>query len=150
MRAAIIYHSSHHGNTRKVLDALAAEFGVELLEAAEASNIDLGSYDAVSFASGIYYSEFAQAVTACAERLPAGMPAFLIYTCGSKSSRYGSAIRGVLAERANPLLGTFGCRGWDTFGLFRLIGGIAKHHPDDADLAAARAFYANKVLGAGE
>ena len=39
------------------------------------------------------------------------------------------------------MLGEFGCKGYDTFGPFKLVGGIAKGHPDQKDLAAARAFY---------
>ena len=39
------------------------------------------------------------------------------------------------------MLGTFGCKGYDTFGPFRLVGGIAKGHPDEQDLNNARAFY---------
>lgn len=31
--------------------------------------------------------------------------------------------------------------GYDTFGPFKLVGGIAKGHPDDKDLADAVAFY---------
>ena len=37
--------------------------------------------------------------------------------------------------------GKFGCKGYDTFGPFRLIGGIAKGHPDDKDIKAVLDFY---------
>ena len=40
-----------------------------------------------------------------------------------------------------PVLGEFSCKGYDTFGPFRLVGGIAKGHPDAADLEDARRFY---------
>ena len=39
------------------------------------------------------------------------------------------------------MLGEFGCRGFDTFGPFKLAGGIAKGHPDALDLEEARKFY---------
>ena len=39
------------------------------------------------------------------------------------------------------LLGAFQCLGWDTFGPFKLVGGIAKGHPDEADIDAAVRFY---------
>ena len=38
------------------------------------------------------------------------------------------------------ILGTFSCRGYDTFGPFKLISGMAKGHPDADDLQRARAF----------
>lgn len=39
------------------------------------------------------------------------------------------------------VLGEFSCKGYDTFGSFKLIGGIAKGHPDTQDLENARKFY---------
>ena len=39
------------------------------------------------------------------------------------------------------MLGAFSCKGYDTFGPFKLVGGIAKGHPDERDLENARAFY---------
>ncbi|HAP20133.1 MAG TPA: flavodoxin, partial [Lachnospiraceae bacterium] len=36
----------------------------------------------------------------------------------------------------------FGCKGYDTFGPFKLVGGIAKGHPDGNDLKAAVSFVA--------
>lgn len=48
--------------------------------------------------------------------------------------------------------GTFTCRGFDTFGPFRLIGGIAKGHPNEKELEKARAFYVHmqETGGKGE
>ena len=34
-----------------------------------------------------------------------------------------------------------GSRGYDTFGPWKLVGGIAKGHPNARDLDKARAFY---------
>ena len=39
------------------------------------------------------------------------------------------------------MLGEFGCKGYDTFGPFKLVGGIAKGRPNEADLEQARSFY---------
>lgn len=39
------------------------------------------------------------------------------------------------------MLGEFSCKGYDTFGPFKLVGGIAKGHPDERDLENARKFY---------
>ena len=35
----------------------------------------------------------------------------------------------------------FSCKGYDTYGPFKLVGGIAKGHPDEKDLTAAVDFY---------
>ena len=39
--------------------------------------------------------------------------------------------------------GKFGCKGYDTFGPFKLVGGIAKGHPDNKDLQNAVGFVKN-------
>ena len=39
------------------------------------------------------------------------------------------------------LVGRFSCKGFDTFGPFKLIGGVSKGHPDEKDIAAAIEFY---------
>lgn len=37
--------------------------------------------------------------------------------------------------------GRFQCKGFDTYGPFKLIGGIQKGHPDESELKAAVDFY---------
>ena len=36
-------------------------------------------------------------------------------------------------------------QGYDTFGPFKLVGGLAKGHPKERDLEQARAFYQTRV-----
>ena len=38
------------------------------------------------------------------------------------------------------MIGSFACRGFDTWLPLRLIGGVNKGHPDEDDLARAREF----------
>ena len=60
---------------------------------------------------------------------------FLISTYGG-SANYKS-IENILKEKHAKVIGKFGCKGYDTFGLFKLVGGIAKRHPNEKDLEAA-------------
>ena len=48
----------------------------------------------------------------------------------------------ILKEKKTDIIGKFGCKGYDTFGPFKLAGGIAKGHPDEKDLKAAVSFVA--------
>ena len=48
----------------------------------------------------------------------------------------------ILKEKKTDIIGKFGCKGYDTFGPFKLVGGIAKGHPDEKDLEAAVSFVA--------
>ena len=34
----------------------------------------------------------------------------------------------------SKVIGKFGCKGYDTFGPFKLVAGIAKGHPDEEDI----------------
>lgn len=147
MKTAIIYYSKHHGNTRKVLEALAERFDVTLIDALETPNADLGGYDAVGFASGIYYSKFHKSVLDFAEKkLPKMKKVFFIYTCGAKKDGYTKAIRQVVERKGADILGEYGCLGFDSFGPFKLVGGIAKGHPDQSELDEAVNFY-HEILG---
>ena len=47
-----------------------------------------------------------------------------VVTGGTKGSG-SKALRRIAADKGCPVLGRFGCRGWDTFGPFRLVGGVA-------------------------
>lgn len=141
MKTAIVYHSAHHGNTKKLLDAIAQQDGVTLI-AASAGQADLSGYDLIGFASGIYYQKFHASVLEFAEKqLPQGKNVFLIYTYGSRRSSYTSAIEQIVKEKGAQLMGAFSCPGFDTFGPFKLIGGISKGHPDGADIANAVKFF---------
>ena len=137
---AIVYASVHHGNTKKVVEAIAKECDVELIDAAQVSKKDLSGYDAVGFASGIYYSKFHRAVLDFAsENLPENAKVFYICTYGGSAS-FQSIEEAVKGKNAVEI-GRFSCKGYDTFGPFKLIGGIAKGRPDHNDLNSAVAFF---------
>ena len=54
MKAAVCYCSRHHGNTRKVLEAMADEGGLDLIDVTTRQAVRLDGYDCIGFASGIY------------------------------------------------------------------------------------------------
>ena len=43
-------------------------------------------------------------------------------------------------KKHSTVIGKFGCKGYDTFGPFKLLGGIAKWHPDEKDIKNAVEF----------
>lgn len=51
MKAAIIYASVHHENTKKVVEAIAGENVVDLIDATKEKERDLSGYDLIGFAS---------------------------------------------------------------------------------------------------
>lgn len=142
MKTAIVYYSRHHENTKKLLDAIAAKNDVTLIDVTSNPETDLSGYDRIGFASGIYYSKFHKTLLEYAEKnMPEGKPTFFIYTYGAEKAGYTKAITEAVSKRHAKILGEFGCFGFNTFGPFKLIGGIAKGHPDQSELANAVAFY---------
>ena len=142
MKTAICYYSRHHGNTLKVLEAMARGNDIDLIDVTARMAVHLEEYDCIGFASGIYYSKFQKSVLDFAgQYLPEGKDVFFVYTCGSMGKGYTKAIAEAAAAIKAHILGEYGCRGFDTFGPFKLVGGIAKGHPDADDLQKARDFY---------
>ena len=141
-RAAICYYSKHHGNTRKVVEAMALEGDADLIDITAAPAVHLEGYERIGFASGIYGFETHPSVSRfLEEHLPEGKKVFCVYTYGLWKGAGVKALAKLAGEEGALLLGEYGCRGYDTFGPFRLVGGAAKGHPDEQDLAGARAFY---------
>jgi flavodoxin len=78
-------------------------------------------------------------------RLPRGegIRVFTFFTSGGPELPllgYSRRIHRQLASKGFDVLGSFSCRGLDTVGPLRLIGGVNKGRPNDADLDRAAAF----------
>ncbi len=142
---AIIYYSKHHGNTKKLLDAIAAaDPGVELVDATEKHELDLSRYDKIGFASGIYYNKFAEQIINFAKvNLPTGKDVFFIATAGNPTKSCFNSIAEVTDGKRCKELGRYISKGFDTYGPFKLIGGLQKGHPTEEEVHAAVEFYKN-------
>ena len=143
MTTAIIYYSQHHGNTKKLLDAVkAADPSVELIDVTKPQTTDLSAFDRIGFASGIYYTSFAKHVLSFAEaHLPENKDVFYIYTHGAPKGGFLTAIRSITKKKHCRELGAYHCLGYDTFGPFKLVGGIAKGHPTEFEIKGVIEFY---------
>lgn len=142
MKTAVIYYSKHHSNTKKLLDRLCKDNDITLIDALKTDVADLETYDMIGFASGIYYSKFHKTVLKFAENnLPKNKKVFFIYTYGAKKDGYTKAIADIVSKKSASIAGEFGCFGFNTFGPFKLIGGIAKGHPDKEDFENVCAFF---------
>lgn len=151
MKTAVVYYSGHHGNTKKLLDAIAAQEDVVLIDAAETNSADLSGFDCIGLASGIYFASFAKQLLAFAEKnLPEKKDVFFMGTCGVRSGVYFDAVRRIAKAKQCRELGAYLCLGFDTFGPFGLVGGIAKGHPDEEEIADAVRFYREAMGSCGK
>ena len=142
MNTVIVYYSKHHGNTKKLLDAIAAIEEVTLIDVTAAETTDLTAFDRIGIASGIYYSSFAKQILSFADAyLPENKDVFYIYTHGAPVGGFLKSIREIAEKKHCRELGAYHCLGFDTFGPFKLMGGIAKGHPDEKEVDEAIEFY---------
>ncbi len=142
MKTAIVYYSMHHGNTKKLIDAIAEVGDVTLIDVTKQSAYDLGSFDFIGFASGIYYQKYSEKVLEFARHnLPDSKKVFFIYTYGIKRDSYTSAIQAAVEKKHAKVMGAYGCKGFDTFGPFKFVGGIAKGRPGEDDIVGAVQFF---------
>lgn len=143
MNTAIVYYSQHHGNTKKLLDAIvSADRSITLMDVTEHPEADLSPFDRIGFASGIYFGSFARQILSFADaHLPENKDVFYIYTSGAPVGDFLKRIRAIAKKKHCRELGRYHCLGFDTFGPFKLVGGIAKGHPDEEEIAAAVRFY---------
>ena len=138
MKTLIIYESKHHGNTKKVCDRIASECGAVLVRSGIVDpNFNWEDYDLIGFASGIAYSKFYDSVNRAAEQIPKGKKAFFIYTCAKNDKDFSAGIKKIVADRGAECLGSYGCRGFNTYGPLKLIGGMNKSNPNEDELKEA-------------
>ena len=53
MKTAICYYSRHHGNTLRVIQAMAEEGDADLIDVTARQAVHLEDYDCIGFASGV-------------------------------------------------------------------------------------------------
>ena len=147
MKTAILYVSVHHGNTKKVAEVMAEVLSADLIDITKQRDIDLSNYDLIGLASGAYYQSMHKRIkqfTSDAQFRPR-QKVFLVCTCGAGFRDYTKGVRKSLEKKQVEVLSSFQCPGFNTYGPFALIGGIAKGHPNEKDLEKARE-YARKLL----
>lgn len=140
-RIAIIYGSRHHGNTKKLVQEITQKLEIILIDAEQQTHRDLSAYDLIGFASGIDFGRFYD----CVERflrgnLPEKKRVFFLYTCAKTSDRFTGTVRKAAEEKEAVILGEYGCRGYNTYGPWKLIGGMNRNHPSDGEIEGAVSF----------
>lgn len=149
--ALIICVSVSHGNTAALARAMAAVLEAEVREPEQVDPETLSEYDLVGFGSGIFAGSHHPRLREYVEQLPPvdGTRAFVFTTSGfgrSQSRPWQRSLDSVLRDKGYDVVGSFDCRGFDTWLPLQLVGGINKGHPDARDLTRARSF-AERIAG---
>lgn len=145
-KIVIIYASVHHHNTEKVINYIASSVQADVINILQMSDPDIRQYEFVFFASGIYFQSLHKSLLQYMEQTSfAGKKTALFYTCGIPYKDYAKSAVNILIQKKAMHMGSFHCRGFDTYGPLGKIGGIAKNHPNQRDLDRMLG-YAKKII----
>lgn len=142
MKTIVIYESVHHGNTKKIADVIVKTLGADEMKAEDVNIDTVKDYDVIGFGSGIFYSKFHKNILQLIDKLPdlRGKKTFIFTTSGTGNVKYNDSIKEKLENHNLEIIGNFACNGFDTFGPFKLMGGISKGRPNEEDLKNAEKF----------
>jgi flavodoxin len=153
VKTLIIFLSIHHGNTEKIARVMGKALKGELLKPREVDLNTLFEYDLIGFGSGIYFGKYHKSLLNFIDELPVmkNKKMFIFSTSGVKNgilqwpygSDFNKAIKEKLLKKNFDIIGEFSCRGFDTVGPFKLVGGISKGRPNEKDLKRAENFVKN-------
>lgn len=136
-KVLIIYYSVHHGNTKRLLDPLSRHADIELLNAKNIDDYNFHNYDIIGMASGIYHGRHHSCIFNVLEAFPNEVLIeklwFVISTSGSNNKKYNKPLIDAIISRGGTVLGDYCCRGFNTYGIWKVVGGISKGHPNQRD-----------------
>lgn len=145
LKTLIIYESIHHGNTKKVVDIIGKVLKAKIIKAENVNIGTLREYDLIGFGSGIYYGKFHKNINKLIDKMPIllNKKVFIFSTSGIGKKKFNNSIVEKLKEHGLENVGDFSCKGHNTYGPFKIIGGIAKNRPNEKDLEDAKNFAEN-------
>jgi flavodoxin len=140
MKAAVIYKSIHHGNTKKIAEVMANALEADLIDLKDANPDIINEYDLIGFGSGIYYYRPHKKLRKFVEGLDnvENKKAFHFSTSGN--GKYYDWLEKKLSRKGFEIVGEFHCKGLDSYGPYKLIGGHNKGQPNEEDLKNAEHF----------
>ena len=66
---------------------------------------------------------------------------FFLYTCARNDHPFTESMRTAAEEKQAIILGEFACKGYNTYGAWKIIGGMNKNHPNQKELDKVVEFY---------
>lgn len=155
LKTVILYRSKHHGNTKKLVDAIVEAYPevdtIDIASLGKNEYPDISGYHLIGAASGIYYGQMDKDLKRVLDHVLSPQDqVFGLMTFGGKEKWNGRDLAAVCQVKFANLQTMYGCVGYDTFGPFRLIGGMNKGRPNAEDIQGAVDFYRHLVDDYGD
>ncbi|QSF13932.1 flavodoxin domain-containing protein [Mycoplasma sp. Mirounga ES2805-ORL] len=135
-KVTLLYASIHHNNTKKVVDYIKNNLNDEInvLDITKTKYCDLSNSEYIIFASGIYHGSMHQSIVKYINDTDLiDKKIILFYTCGLRYKDYVASLGKKLIKKNAKYIGSCYCRGHDTNGFIKKMGGIGKSHPNEKD-----------------
>ena len=148
MKSIILYHSIHHGNTKRIAEVFSKILRSEIVDIQKPFSLNIEDYDLIGLGSGIYFLKHSQHLLNCVQKWPevTSKKTFIFSTRGAGSYiKHHRALRKILHDKGFQIIDEFSCKGFDSVGPLKLIGGINRGRPDEKDLKRAE-YFAIKLL----
>ena len=145
----LVVTSMHHGNTMKVAEAMSAATGIQVYAPGDEARALIEQGAVPCLGSGIFFGQHHQSLLKFVDGLAttAGRDAFVFSTSGSGLGPAGllgrrchRPLARLLADKGFEVAGEFGCKGFDTYGPWGKLGGVARGRPNAEELQQAREF----------
>ncbi|MDD4296363.1 MAG: flavodoxin family protein [Ruminiclostridium sp.] len=141
MKSAIIFISVHHQNTQKIATAISEGLAADLLQLSSVTSNKLEQYDLIGLGSGIFFGKHHEKLFELINGVNIkDKNVFVFSTSGTGSAKNNSALINALASKGVKVEKSFSCKGYDTYGIFKYVGGISKGRPNKDDIEKAREF----------
>jgi len=141
MKTLIIYTSYHHSNTEKIALAMAKVLGADIMKSENFKKEKINKYDTIGIGSGIYGGKIKKDLAEIMDSVNwENKNVFVFSTSGMGKIKYNDSMSRLLGKKKAKIIGSFACKGFDTFAIFKLFGGIAKGHPNAEDIKNAQDF----------
>lgn len=137
----IIYYSSYKGHTKQIAEVIGDVIGADIIKAEDFSSNDLEDYDLIGFGSGVYNQQQHTIILEIIKKANVNNKnVFIFSTSAAGIDMYNKKPLDLLTSKGAVIKGSFSCKGFYTNNIIKIIGGVAKGHPDDNDIANARSF----------
>ncbi|MGA2523217.1 MAG: flavodoxin family protein [Candidatus Bathyarchaeia archaeon] len=145
MNSIIVVFSYHHKNTEKIAQKVAKVIGAEIKTPEQTDPNTLTSFELVGFGSGVYFGKLGKPVLELADKIPpvTNKKAFIFSTsgrAGKAAAKFHKTLKEKLESKGYIVIGELNCAAFDTYGLFKIAGGINKGRPNEDDLKQAETF----------
>jgi len=99
-------------------------------------------YDLIGFGSGIYFLKHHKNLLEFIDKLPSTKKKAFIFSTKGVTPNFINhmLLKKKLKRKGFEIIGEFSCKGYDSFGILKYIGGINKGRPNKKDLKRAREF----------